>query len=71
MKEVLFLLLKSLPSTITYNILRVGSQGNISSKDTTEGHKHYYIQSNDKNLDKICELWLNNDLDRNCIEIME
>ena len=37
---------------------------------TTEGHKHYYIESNDKNLDKICELWLNNDF-KEIIKIME
>jgi len=38
-----------------------GFTGEFHQK-TTKGHKHHYIQSNDKNIDKICELWLNNDL---------
>ena len=46
-----------------------GFTGEFHQK-TTEGHKHHYIQSNDKNLDKICELWLDNDF-KEIIEIME
>ena len=46
-----------------------GFSGSFHQK-TTEGHKHYYIQSNDKNLDKICELWLNNDF-KEITKIME
>ena len=33
-------------------------------------HKQYKIKSNDKNLDKICELWLNDDF-KEIIKIME
>ena len=46
-----------------------GFTGEFHQK-TTEGHKHHYIQSNDKNLDKICELWLDNDF-KEIVEIME
>jgi len=46
-----------------------GFTGEFHQK-TTEGHKHYYIQSNDKSLDKICELWLNNDF-KEITKIME
>ena len=46
-----------------------GFTGEFHQK-TTEGHKHHYIQSNDKNLDKICELWLNNEF-KEIIKIME
>ena len=46
-----------------------GFTGEFHQK-TTEGHKHYYIQSNDKSLDKICDLWLNNDF-KEIAKIME
>ena len=37
---------------------------------TSDGYKQYHINSNDKNLDKICELWLNNDF-KEIAKIME
>ena len=47
-----------------------GFSGNIHQKTDDGRYNQYKIKSNDKNLDKICELWLNNDITE-IIEIME
>jgi len=47
-----------------------GFSGNFYVKNDEDCFDQYKIKSNDKNLDKICELWLNDDLDT-IMEIME
>ena len=47
-----------------------GFSGNFHVKNDEDCFDQYKIKSNDKNLDKICELWLNDDLDT-IMEIME